>query len=249
MGKLILSIVCCLSFYTISANEVVMNGKTNGIISCDHKIEYFKTQNRKLNIYDVIDISNNNFAILQKNNLNLGFSSFVYWFRIKLVNSSDVDKKLILVYKYPLLNYVHFYTVKNNKIIDCYKSGECYSFESRKFNNRNFLYPVNLKPHDTATLYIRIFNNGETIKGPLIVYTDNAFFIEDQKVVSINFFYYGFLFFALVFGLFLFITNRDKTYLFFFFFTLFLSFFYLTPMDGRISCFGEMLPGGQIIQL
>ncbi len=232
MNRFILSVLCIFVFTTImNAGEVVINDKTKGIISYDHNIEYFKTRNQELNIYDVLDLSENSFSTLDKNNLNFGFTSFVYWFRIKLVNVSDANKNLILAYKYPLLNDVHYYTVKENMLIGHLKTGETLPFGNRMFNSRNFLYSVDLKANDTATVYIRMFNNGETIKGPLVLSTYDEFFIDDQKAVSINFFYYGLLFFAFIFGLFLFITNRDKAYLYFFFFTLFLSLF-LFNSDG-----------------
>ncbi len=242
MNRFIFSVLCIFVFTTMNAGEVVINDKTKGIISYDHKIEYLKTRNLELNIHDVLELSENSFSLLDKNNLNFGFTSFVYWFRIKLVNESDENKNLILAYKYPLLNEIHFFTINDDTLKDHLKTGECKPFEERVYNNRNFLYPVDLKAHESTTVYIRIYNNGETIKGPLVLSTNTAFFIDDQKTVLINFFYYGFLFFALIFGLFLFVTNRDKTYLYFFFFTLFLSLFLFNTDGWTYKLFWRNIP-------
>ncbi len=178
----------------------------------------------------------NSFKPAKTQNINIGFSRSAFWLKIPVSNHSEDQISLILGLNYPLLNEIHFYEVRNQKIKNEFVTGELHS--SHDLKQLYYNIPLELNPGEQATYFIHVRNHGETVRMPLSLKTKDHYYTNNYKDIAIKLFYYGFIFFAFFFNLLLFISIKDKVYIFFAFYVAFLMLFLLNT-DG----YGQLLWG------
>ncbi len=225
--NLYLNITIVLIIYTFFPSKVIANEK-------DVAFYYLKDKKGDISIDDLIENENTHaFALkeIKGDQLNAGFTDSRFWIHFKLHNPSTQIESYILGINYPLLNEIRFYETTpqgiNKKII----TGETRRFHSRPIDNRNFIFDITLDPNESKSFYINIYNHGETTRLPLKLEKKDIFFQQDQLDLANKTLYYGFLVFAFIFNLFLFLSIKDRMYLFFSIYIAFLSLF-LANIDG-----------------
>lgn len=191
---------------------------------------FHETNDTSLDISQIINLKNSN-QFVHPSSHSFGFSDDVFWFYIKIRNNYKDFYDGRLSVEYPLLNYVDFYWVHNNEIVDELKTGERRLFSTRKFLNRNFVIPVEIKPYDELELYIRVFNDGETTRIPIYLRGVDEFNVYESTDNNKKGVFYGMLAFVIFFSLFIFIRLREKLYLYYFLYVTFL-FLFLFNTDG-----------------
>ncbi|UWX54890.1 response regulator [Maribacter litopenaei] len=115
----------------------------------------------------------------------------------------------------------------------------------KSVKNRKSVFEINLKPYQKKEAYIHIKSDGEVVMLPLNLYPQNQFYELSYKEQIFFGFFYGILVLACIIYLFFFIALKDKAFVHYGFYVLFIAlmqfsldgFFheYFTPEGGWLS--------------
>ncbi|MCE9596772.1 MAG: adenylate cyclase [Spirochaetia bacterium] len=155
--------------------------------------------------------------------LNYGFTHSAYWIRFRLSNHSNQPAWLLQI-AFPLIDQVDFY--REEKKATNVSVGMTYPFAAREFQHRTFVF--RLKPDPEGSTYYMRFKNEDSMQIPLILWTPDAFFAADHNEQLILGGYYGILGVMAVYNFFLFLSLRDKGYLYYIIYISFFGLFLLS---------------------
>jgi signal transduction histidine kinase len=171
------------------------------------------------------------FHQIDKGSLNAGYSRSAFWLKVELTYrplDSGVANDWLLELAYPPMDHVDLYLPdaegRSNLV---WQTGDMLPFSSRQIKQNNYLFDLNLLPNQTQTVYLRVASHG-SIQAPLILWSSHAY-IEDQPgrlyILGII---YGVLAGMLAYNLFIYLSVRDRSYLYY---ILYISFFGLYQLS------------------
>lgn len=153
------------------------------------------------------------FAKLENENSNLGFTDGNYWLRFKLTNPSEKTFQLFLETGRPITDVVDLYQVDENGNITSYNSGDLIPAWNRPVKHRKILFPLELEARKTYSFYINYKSDGEVINLPLNIF-DSESMIEQSYFEQLIFGgFYGILFLAGIIYMFFYFGIREKSFL------------------------------------
>ena len=124
-------------------------------------ITYLEDADSTFSINDVLSKSlDSKFLSIPKKVANFGYTKSAYWFHFTLSNINLKDINKLLVISYPLLDFIDFYRVENNVVIEHIQTGDHYKFSQRPIEHPYFLFPISIKIKSTVDIYIRISTKG-----------------------------------------------------------------------------------------
>jgi signal transduction histidine kinase len=159
-----------------------------------------------------------NFRHLETASLNAGYSRSAFWLKVVL-NYRPVDPDAVpdwlLELAYPPMDHVDLYLPgESGRLSLAWQTGDMLPFSSRQIKQNNYLFDLNVKPNQPQTVYLRVASHG-SIQAPLILWSSHAY-IEDQPgrlyILGII---YGVLAGMLAYNLFIFLSIRDPSYLYY----------------------------------
>lgn len=145
---------------------------------------------------------------------SFGFSDTPYWLRFSVENNDLKTLNRVLEISYPILDYVSLYAVKDNQIVDSVEFGDMLPFDSREIKHRNFLYSFNLEPKVKLDFYLRVLSDG-SIQVPMTIWEQKEFLLQDQRKQLWQGLFYGAMVVMLLYNFFLYISLRERSYLFY----------------------------------
>lgn len=145
-------------------------------------------------------------------NKSYGFTPETLWIELSIENNTPQLTRMALEIAYPNLDHVDFYEVSNNKLTNQYATGDKFPFHKRPIQHRNFVYPVDLEPGKSKTIYLRIKTSG-SLQVPLTIWNRDFYFEDQQTLLVIDSLYFGAMFIMMIYNLFIFTTVRHPSYL------------------------------------
>ncbi len=159
-------------------------------------------------------IKNKNFIKENTAVPNLGVSSIAYWLQFNVKNESNSPSTMLQL-QLPTIDYIDFYLINaNNQIVYQNKTGDRVRYSNRKFDNPVFSFKFELTPNEPYKIFIRI-SGGEQLQAPLILGNSDSFIQEIQNSFLIFGLYIGIVSVMFIYNLFLFISTKDKSYLYY----------------------------------
>jgi signal transduction histidine kinase len=158
------------------------------------------------------------FRALDAATLNAGFSRSAFWLKVQLtyrpknpVASSD----WLLELAYPPMDHVDLYLASESAQPSLtWQTGDMLPFQSRQIRQNNYLFDLNLQPHETKTAYVRVASHG-SVQAPLNLWASHAYIEEQPSRLYILGMIYGVLAVMLVYNLFIYLSVRDTSYLYY----------------------------------
>lgn len=167
-------------------------------------------------------------------NPNFGYTKSAYWFAIHIDIENLTNDNWVLVLGNSVLENIDFYLLDNNKKTHI-KTGNSNNFKVRPILHRKFIFELPLDAYKSRNtnhikLLLRI-DSKSPLQVPMTLWQQQDFHAEDQKSLLGLGFYYGTMIIILLYNLFLFISIRDRSYLYF---VLFITFNTLSQgiLDG-----------------
>ncbi|MGK7918908.1 MAG: 7TM diverse intracellular signaling domain-containing protein [Trichodesmium sp.] len=175
-------------------------------------LEIFEDKTRELTIEDVV---NQEFTPSNQKVPNLGIKTSAIWVRFRVKNQASLTQKWILSLNDTRTGTVDFYSDQgDNKGFKIIKTGRFLPFSTREFNHRYFIFSLPFTEDNEKTIYLRLTSKaGLAIS--LNIYSLETFFQEDQNQVLFLGIGYGIISIMIGYNLFLFISLKDKSYLYF----------------------------------
>jgi signal transduction histidine kinase len=194
------------------AQEVTLADNSNEI-PVSYNCSVFEDPNHQFSEKDILspDFQKN----FQKTTLsipNFGYTSSDIWLKFSLRNNSS--KHWFLEIDNPRINHLFFFLVKNNQIIHQTKTGGSYPFSTYEIADRNLFFDLKMLQNEPYTIYLKA-DCSEDLKIPMTFWEEKRLYqhLADRNLVWGI--YFGFIFLISFYNFFLWLTIRDKTYLFY----------------------------------
>lgn len=190
--------------------QVVLTDNTDG----QHvgRIEHFRTTDTSL---DVLDVSRQNFERLDTDNPSFGYDRATHWFRFDIENRSSATDWFLEV-AFPLLDHVEFYSPDESGNWTLQYSGDLYKLSTRPVRHRNFVFPFFLRPDTRETVYVKVVTTS-AIQVPFIVWSPKGLRDDVYEEQFIHGMFYGIMIIMISYHLFLFLSIRDRTIMYYVF--------------------------------
>jgi len=195
--------------------------KGNKNFSLDGKLEYYIDKSAKMTLKTARKLSDSHFKTLKGESLSLGYTKDAVWMRLKLHNKFSQNLQLFL----ELVSYmdvVEIYIFKNGKLVDIRSAGRNDPIEKRDLVHRNFIYRLTFKEKGPYTLYMHFKSKGALLI-PLKLWTIEGFFEKDHDEQIVFGIFFGILIIMVLYNLFVFLSIRETSYLYYVLFILFLG--------------------------
>jgi signal transduction histidine kinase len=185
------------SYFFQSKNEVAIK-----------EISYFESKDEKLTIKDVIK---HPFKKIYSTPY-FGLSKSTFWLKI-IIENYTTNKDLLFEIQNSSLSLVKFYKIENGKITYS-TAGESTPFSLRIFGSPTPLFQLSI-PKNSSKIYFAEISSNNIIQLPLLVNSNYSIL----SLISYNQFlfgiYIGIIFIMFFYNLFIYITVRDSSYLYY----------------------------------
>ncbi|HBX56606.1 hybrid sensor histidine kinase/response regulator [Pseudomonas sp. UBA2684] len=153
--------------------------------------------------------------------LNAGYSRSVFWLRLDLEyrpHSLGGQQPWLLELAYPPLDHLALYLDDGQGRFQlAQRTGDALPFASRQIKQHNYLFELKLQPNQPQRAYLRLESQG-SIQAPLTLWAPNAYLEEQPGRIYVLGIIYGVLLVMLIYNLFIFLSVRDTSYLYYIFY-------------------------------
>ncbi|MDZ4725892.1 MAG: 7TM diverse intracellular signaling domain-containing protein [Leptospira sp.] len=152
--------------------------------------------------------------------IGFGYSSSAFWLKWTIKSGKDQSLWLELV---SLIDSIDFYTLKDNQIVAKLFTGRKLAITERFLKHRNFIFDVSLEKEKVYTLIFRFESQGSLLL-PLTLWEKNSYLEEESLKTTLFGAYFGVMGVVFFYNLFLYLSIRDRSYLYYILYIFFLSF-------------------------
>ncbi|WP_449106385.1 7TM diverse intracellular signaling domain-containing protein [Pseudomonas mohnii] len=213
--RYLLMLMLCLPFL---ANAVEFDEFTQSL-PLGRSLQVFEDASGQASVADVrAQAAAGNFKSHDKTTLNAGYSRSVFWLKIDLQyrpTNPAAQRTWLLELAYPPLDHLDLYlpdATGNYQVVR--QTGDALPFSSREIRQNNYLFNLNFTPGQTQTLYLRLQSEG-SIQAPVTLWSSTAYLEEQPVRLYVLGLIYGVLLGMLVYNLFIYLSVRDTSYLYY----------------------------------
>ena len=177
--------------------------------------------------------------------LNAGYSRSVFWLRLDLEyrpQQANGDQPWLLELAYPPLDHVQLYLPDaQGRYQLSQHTGDALPFSSREIKQHNYVFELQLPPAQRQSVYLRLESQG-SIQAPLTLWAPNAYLEEQPARIYVLGIIYGVLLVMLIYNLFIFLSVRDTSYLYYILYIASFGFYQLSVNGAAIEYFWPNSP-------
>ncbi len=200
-----------LSIWTHAATTAIQASPTGPVAT---HFQYLEDTTGELAVDTVRQLPPARWQRVADGSATFGITESAYWLRFAITNSTSGPNDVIVELAYSQLDDVVFYVFSGNTLLRTLETGDARPFYPRDVDHPNMLLRLPLAAGETNTLYVRVQTEGSMIL-PLKVWPEQAFFEAAADEQKLHFFYYGSLTVIVLINLAVFLTLREKLYLFY----------------------------------
>lgn len=204
-------------------------------------LQVFEDPSGQASIADVrAQAAAGNFRPHDKATLNAGYSRSAFWLKIDLQyrpNNPAAQRTWLLELAYPPLDHLDLYLADANGDYRLVRqTGDALPFASREIRQNNYLFDLPFKPEQQQTVYLRLASEG-SIQAPVTLWSSTAY-LEDQPLrLYVLGIIYGVLLGMLVYNLFIYLSVRDTSYLYYIFYIASFGLYQLSVNGAAVEYF------------
>ncbi|MBN1495889.1 MAG: helix-turn-helix domain-containing protein [Spirochaetes bacterium] len=146
-------------------------------------------------------------------NPGFGYTDSAYWVRFTPDNRTNAAIEYYLEIAYPFLDSIQLYIPENNSF-RMIESGLRKPFNARPYKHYNFVFPLKINALSSYTFYLR-FQTRSSMHTPLYILSPAAFHDYNYLVSIFLWMFYGIMMIMAVYNFFIFLSIRDKAYVFY----------------------------------
>ncbi|VVM86632.1 hybrid sensor histidine kinase/response regulator [Pseudomonas fluorescens] len=204
-------------------------------------LQVFEDPSGQASIADVrAQAAAGNFKPHDKATLNAGYSRSAFWLKIDLhyrPSNPAAQRTWLLELAYPPLDHLDLYMPDASGDYRLVRqTGDALPFASREIRQNNYLFDLSFKPDQTQTVYLRLASEG-SIQAPVTLWSSTAY-LEDQPVrLYVLGIIYGVLLGMVVYNLFIYLSVRDTSYLYYIFYIASFGLYQLSVNGAAVEYF------------
>jgi signal transduction histidine kinase len=145
-------------------------------------------------------------------NLNLGVTASAYWFRVN-VKYIDEQNRIFQI-RYPLLDYVDFFLLQQDRLIKHIATGDSKPFNSREMKDKNFVISHHQDTSQVLTLLIKAKTQGSMVL-PLSSVSIEGYAEQTSFESLTHGIYFGISIAMFLYNFMLFVYLKDRSYLYY----------------------------------
>lgn len=153
-----------------------------------------------------------------KATLNAGYSRSAFWLKIDLhyrPTNPSAQRSWLLELAYPPLDHLDLYLPDAGGDYQLVRqTGDALPFATREIRQNNYLFGLNFVPEQAQTVYLRLQSQG-SVQAPVTLWSSTAYLEEQPVRLYVLGLIYGVLLGMLVYNLFIFLSVRDTSYLYY----------------------------------
>lgn len=205
-----------LSFCSLSYGQAFLNlSEDSTTYTIQYRVQTLEDGSRSLNIARILENENQaKFAYAKNGNMNYGFSSANYWFKLKITADKAAREKenWLIQMKNPNIDSLSAYIFNSkNELIKEYHTGDVLNFEERPLIYHKFLLPLPFQDADSLTVYLK--TAGYYAKEHhFTLITEKQVLSDAQYALGLAIFLIAILCALLAYNTLLYISIRDITY-------------------------------------
>ncbi len=204
-------------------------------------LQVFEDPSGQASIADVrAQAAAGHFKAHDKATLNAGYSRSAFWLKIDLhyrPSNPAAQRTWLLELAYPPLDHLDLYmpdAAGDYRLVR--QTGDALPFASREIRQNNYLFDLSFKPDQQQTVYLRLASEG-SIQAPVTLWSSTAY-LEDQPVrLYVLGIIYGVLLGMVVYNLFIFLSVRDTSYLYYIFYIASFGLYQLSVNGAAVEYF------------
>lgn len=143
---------------------------------------------------------------------NFGFTDSTYWFHTRIENRNSTDQRWVIEGLYPIIDRMDVYFLRDDGRIERQQAGDSIPFETRGRKHQNINFSLDLLRGEAIDVFLRVRTSG-AVQMQLTLWENEAFSAADHEVRFVLGIYYGLLVCMAAFNLLIFLSIRDKNYL------------------------------------
>lgn len=146
---------------------------------------------------------------------SLGYIDHRIWVRLPLANPSKDKSSFLLEYRYSVFDRIALFRPKGQgEYAQVYEAGDALPFHQRPIDYHNVVFPVTLDRQSQENAYLRLESSSSMIIS-LYAYDQASFVRHVDRQKLILGFYYGAMLVMLFYNLFIFVSVRERIYLYY----------------------------------
>lgn len=181
-----------------------------------------------------------NFQAHDKATLNAGYSRSVFWLKIDLQyrpTNPAAQRTWLLELAYPPLDHLDLYLPDaRGDYQKVWQTGDALPFASREIRQNNYLFNLDFTPGQTQTVYLRLQSQG-SIQAPVTLWSSTAYLEEQPVRLYVLGLIYGVLLGMLIYNLFIYLSVRDTSYLYYIFYIASFGLYQLSVNGAAVQYF------------
>ncbi|NJJ38600.1 diguanylate cyclase [Paenibacillus apii] len=180
------------------------------------ELKIWEDNDGQLTIKDVASPAMDSLFIPYKTSgLSGSIKGSTYWVKLDLFNASSRTRELLLELSKPHLSRVTLYQFDYERhFLRQTRTGRSLPFNERTFNHRNFIFNLSFPPESGQRLYFQI-QTDSYLQLPMKLWETQSFIEREQRSGLLFGMYYGIMFAMALYNSFLFVSIRDRVYLYY----------------------------------
>ncbi|PCI96947.1 MAG: hypothetical protein COB15_08795 [Flavobacteriales bacterium] len=213
-----LMLLFLLTHKTGVSQTLEISKNTKNSINLNNLISTFSDSTGNLSIEN---ISSQNHPWKEEANpiLNFGMTKHSHWGKIEINNNGNYN---YLRFKNPIIDEIEVFFYANEKIIHQSYAGSSYSFKQREIISTDFHFII---PQGKSICYFRLFSNFP-LQVPVDIVPAQSISEDSRLNDFVLALYFGLMLTIILYNLFIYFTVKDKTYLIYIIYILFLTLTY-----------------------
>ncbi|OUS23718.1 hypothetical protein A9Q99_27160 [Gammaproteobacteria bacterium 45_16_T64] len=214
LGGILFFFISLLQAATSYADDYIVLDDVQGKIDVN-KYLFFKED--PLNSLSLSEFKNSTtLTRLKKQSFNAGFSSSGWWFYLNIKTSPQFKNNTSSFFELHTryLDYLDIWIYRNNTLIQSSKTGLQRPFSQRAYEAPNFIFPLELDANDNFEIYMHAWGN-TTFTMPLAIWEPEALHKREIKEQTIFGMYYGITIVMAFYNLFIFVSTKDRSYIYY----------------------------------
>ena len=203
--------VVCLSLNAWAQPEPIA---VTAAPSIDAHFQFWEDPSGEASIDQVANLAEEQWALIANGSATFGLTQSAYWLRFSISNHTPLNLNLIAELNYAQLDDVVFYAFEGDALVKQLKTGDSRPFYPRDVDHPSMLLRASLVPDEMKTVYVRIETAGSMIV-PLRIWREQTFFETAAHELKLHFFFYGSILVIVLINLAVFLSLREKLYLYY----------------------------------
>jgi signal transduction histidine kinase/ActR/RegA family two-component response regulator len=235
--RYLLMLMLCLPYL---ANAVEFDEFTQSL-PLGRSLQVFEDVSGQASVADVrAQAAAGNFKPHDQATLNAGYSRSVFWLKIDLQyrpTHPTAQRTWLLELAYPPLDHLDLYlpdAAGNYQLVR--QTGDALPFASREIRQNNYLFNLDFIPEQTQTVFLRLQSQG-SIQAPVTLWSSTAYLEEQPVRLYVLGLIYGVLLGMLVYNLFIYLSVRDTSYLYYIFYIASFGLYQLSVNGAAVQYF------------